>query len=37
MQYGETQGKPNSYLEVVTFLWINFSGYNVNKMNTYII
>ena len=38
MQYGETvpQGKSNSSLEVVTFLWINVSGYNFNIMNTYM-
>ena len=32
MQYGEPvpQGKFNSSLEVVTFPWINGSGYNFN-------
>ena len=36
MQYGNTvpQGKSNSSLEVVTFLWINVSGCNFNIMNT---
>ena len=36
MQYGEPvpQGKSNSSLEVVTFPWINVSGYNFNIMNT---
>ena len=36
MQYGEPvpQGKSNSFLEVVTFPWINVSGYNFNIMNT---
>ena len=36
MQYGELapQEKPNSYLEVVTFPWINVSGYNFYVMNT---
>ena len=35
-QYGNTvpQGKSNSSLEVVTFLWINVSGCNFNIMNT---
>ena len=35
IQYGEPvpQGKSNS-LEVVTFPWINVSGYNFNIMNT---
>ena len=36
MQDGETKEKSNCYLEVVTFLWINVSSYNVNIMNTYI-
>ena len=38
MQYGEPvpQGKSNSSLEVVTFLWI-VSGYNFNIHNEYII
>ena len=36
MQYGDPvfQGKSNSSLEVVTFPWINVSGYNFNIMNT---
>ena len=40
MQYGAPvsasgcQEKCNSSLEVVTFPWINFSGYNFNIMNT---
>ena len=36
MQYGVQvpQGKSNSSLEVVTFPWINVSGYNFNMMNT---
>ena len=36
MQYGEPvpQGKSNSSLEVVSFPWINVSGYNFNIMNT---
>ena len=36
MQYGEPfpQGKSNSSFEVVTFPWINDSGYNFNIMNT---
>ena len=36
MQYGELvpQGKSNSSLEVVTFLYINVSGCNFNIMNT---
>ena len=36
MQYGELapQEKPNSSLEVVTFPWINVSGYNFYVMNT---
>ena len=35
MQYGGTvpQEKSNSSLEVVSFLWINNSGYNFNIMN----
>ena len=36
MQYGEPvpPGKSNVSLEVVTFPWINVSGYNFNIMNT---
>ena len=36
MQYGELflRGKSNSSFEVVTFPWINVSGYNFNIMNT---
>ena len=36
MQYDEpfSQGKSNSSLEVVIFLWINVSGFNFNIMNT---
>ena len=36
VQYGELapQEKPNSSLEVVTFPWINVSGYTFYVMNT---
>ena len=36
VQYGELapQEKPNSFLEVVTFPWINVSGYTFYVMNT---
>ena len=36
MQYGEPvpQGKCNSFLDVVTFPWINVFGYNFNIMDT---
>ena len=36
MQYGDAvpQGKSNSSLEILTFLWINASGYNCYIVNT---
>ena len=38
MQYGELapQEKPNSSLEVVTFPWINVSGYNFYTLHEFV-